>query len=243
MQMYDLGMLAVLLVTTIIGFRKGVAMQIASILSLVLSYVAALKYADAVLPYINVQPPLNRFVAMLIVYLGVSAAIWLIFRGIKTAIERVALREFDHQVGGLCGAAKGVLLCTVITFFVVTTSNAGRDTVLRSKSGYYISWFLHEATPIVPKELQAVLGPYLNRLEDRLDPSRPADPALAQNPAASFNGAFQQQIQQDLQQAAEQGIRQAAEPFINRAQQGVNPYLPATEPPSVYQPQPVPRSF
>ncbi len=59
--------------------------------------------------------------------------------GGRRMIDRVRLKEFDHQIGALFGLAKGVLLCVVITFFVVTLSESARQKVLGTYSGRYIA--------------------------------------------------------------------------------------------------------
>lgn len=252
MQLYDLFMVLILVSMTIFGLRKGMAWQIASIASLVASYFVALKFADQLIPFLSIEPPLNRFVAMLIVYLAASAFIWIMFRGVRNAIERVQLREFDHQVGALFGAAKGILYCTIVTFFVVTLSQMGRETVLKSRSGYYIARFLHQATPVMPKEVRQVLGPYIDRLEHELNPNNPGGPTTAgTNWRIPTQEQIQQQFQTGVQQAAEDAIRRAAEPYVNPNNNpfnGPSPYqIPGTLPPGVaptaQQPQPGVRPF
>lgn len=173
MQPYDVGMLLILAATTVYGFWKGLAWQIASICSLVASYFVALRFSDQAAPLFSAQAPWNKFLAMLALYLGASAAIWLVFRVVSGIIDRVKLREFDRQAGGLVGAAKGVLVCVVITFFAVTLSEELRSRVLQSRSGYYIALLIHKATPIMPKEVHEVLGPYLDQLDRKLDPATP----------------------------------------------------------------------
>lgn len=168
MQSYDLAMLAVLAVTTVFGAIKGFAWQVASLSSLVVSYLVALKFSDRLAPYISDQEPWNRFGAMLVLYLVTSLLIWIGFRAVSRAMNRVKLKEFDRQIGGLFGAAKGVLLCVAITFFAVTLSNNSRDMVLRSRSGYFIAVLINKADPIMPRELHEVLDPYLRELEQEL---------------------------------------------------------------------------
>src|SRR5262245_3171484 len=75
MQTYDLVMLAVLGAATIFGFWKGLAWQIASLASLVVSYFLALKFADRIAPMVSQHAPWNKFLAMLIIYAGASLAI------------------------------------------------------------------------------------------------------------------------------------------------------------------------
>ena len=68
MQTYDLVMLAVLAGATIFGFWKGLAWQVASLASLVVSYFVALRFADQVAPMVSEHAPFNKFAAMLIIY-------------------------------------------------------------------------------------------------------------------------------------------------------------------------------
>ena len=177
MEMYDIGMIVVLVGATLFGFMKGMAWQIASLSAFVLSYFVSLRFGESLAPHIGSQAPWNKFLAMLILYAATSLAIWLAFRLVAGAIDRVKLREFDRQIGALIGAAKGVLLCVVITFFAVTLSVPARDAILRSHSGYYIALLLAKADQVMPREIHQVLDPYLNKLERQLDPKQPPEPA------------------------------------------------------------------
>jgi membrane protein required for colicin V production len=182
MQSYDLVMIFVLVAATLWGARKGLAWQVASILSLGVSYFAALKFSDAIAPFINAEPPWNRFGAMLVIFLGVSLAVWLVFRMVSTVIDRIRLREFDRQIGALFGLAKGVLLCCVITFFAITLLDGAREPILNSRSGYYIALLIDRADAVMPAEIHDVLGPYLHKLEEELDPALPPGTPRKQHP-------------------------------------------------------------
>lgn len=170
MQPYDVAMLVVLVSATIFGAWKGMAWQVASLASLVASYFVAINFGGQFAPFFGEQEPWNRFIAMFVLYIGTSMVIWLVFRIVARFIDRVKLREFDRQIGGLVGAAKGVLLCVAITFFAVTLSTTGREMVHKSRSGHYIAHLIEQATPLLPPELHQVLGPYLNQLDQGLDP-------------------------------------------------------------------------
>lgn len=176
MQTYDLIMLAVLLVATVLGFIKGMARQVASLASLVASYFVALHGSPILAPYIGQPEPLNRFIAMLLIYLLTSLVIWLVCRRVLQFIERMQLKEFDRQIGGLLGAAKGMLLCLAMTFFAVTLSAQGRETVLASRSGQYIMKLMTQADAVMPKELDTVLKPYVRELEQKLNAAQTTQP-------------------------------------------------------------------
>lgn len=172
MQTYDFLMLAVLGCATLFGFVKGVAWQVASLASLVVSYLLALRFSSQIAPVFGDNQPWNRFVAMLVIYVVCSFAIWLLFRAVSETIERVKLREFDKQLGAVFGFAKGVLLCAVITFFAVTLlPPAKKQAVIASKSGRYIGVLLERTRAAVPPEYYDMIKPYLDKFEDRLDPN------------------------------------------------------------------------
>ena len=189
MSAYDILMIVVLLGAMVFGAWKGMAWQLASLASLVLSYFAALKFSPQLAPFISDQAPWNRFLAMLVIYLGTSIAIWLIFRVVASLIDRVKLKEFDHQLGALFGLAKGVLLCVAITFFAVSLlPGEQKEIVLTSHSGHYIGLLISEAHAVMPEEIHDVLHPYLFKLKKDLESDSPtgSDPAhTASQPSES----------------------------------------------------------
>lgn len=177
MELYDICMLVVLAGATVLGAWKGMAWQVASAASLVVSYAVSLRFSAQLAHHFGEQAPLNRFIAMFVLYTGSSLAIWLAFRVVRNFLDRVRLQEFDRQLGALFGAAKGVLLCVAITFFAVTLSAKARTHVLASRSGHYIAVLLDRADAVMPKEIHEVLDPYLHKLEHELQPTNQPKPA------------------------------------------------------------------
>ena len=178
MQPYDMIMVAVLAVATIFGFWKGLAWQVASLASLVVSYVVALKFADQVAPMVSDHAPWNKFLAMLLIYAGTSLIVWMLFRIVAGTIDRVKLKEFDRQMGALVGFAKGVLLCIAITFFAVSLLGDGqRESIIGSKSGQAIVALLDKADAVAPPEIHKVIDPYIKKVEERLDPNFRPNPS------------------------------------------------------------------
>jgi membrane protein required for colicin V production len=170
MSPYDILMLVVLVGTTVLGAWKGMAWQLASLASLIVSYFVALQFSPQLAPMFGDQAPWNRFIAMLVIYIATSMIVWLIFRAVAQMIDRVKLKEFDRQLGALFGLAKGVLLCVAITFFAVTLlSDDQKETVLTSHSGYYIGLLITQAHAVMPDEIHDVVHPYLHRIQEELD--------------------------------------------------------------------------
>src|SRR5215213_9724779 len=171
MQTYDMLMLVVLAGATVFGFWKGMAWQIASLAALVVSYFASLKFADQLAPMFGQQAPTNKFVAMAAIYVGTSFVIWMLFRFVAGAIDKIKLESFDRQLGGIFGFAKGVLLCIGITFFAVMLWPAQRDAIVGSQSGHYIVALLDKAHTVLPPEIHQAIDPYLNKIEEKLNPN------------------------------------------------------------------------
>jgi len=181
MQGYDILMLAVLVAATAWGAHKGLAWQIASLASIVVSYFVSLRLREAVAPMIPAEAPWNMLGAMLFVYLACSLGIWIAFRFVSDIINRVKLKEFDRQIGGLLGFAKGVVLCVIITLFAVTLSKERmRQDIIHSKSGRYISTLLSQSYAWIPPEARQVVTPYLDQWNRQLrgEGGQPADPKL-----------------------------------------------------------------
>jgi len=169
MQNYAVFMLCVLGAATAWGAYKGLAWQIASLSSVFVSYAAALRYRATLAPLMPAEAPWNLGLAMLVIFVACNLAIWIAFRFISEILDRVKLKEFDRQLGGMVGFAKGVVLCVIITMFAVSlSSEARRREIVQSRSGHYISILLAKSHSWIPAEARQVVLPHVNRLEVEL---------------------------------------------------------------------------
>jgi len=170
MEVYDVVMIVVLIGATAFGAWKGLAWQVASLAAIFVSYFVAVEFGGQVAVHIKAKPPLNKFAAMLIIYVVTSLAIWVAFRWIRAFIDRLQLKEFDRQVGALLGLGKGVILCVIITMFAMALlGEEEKQAICHSRSGRYIAQLLDKAPAYMPKEIHDVVHPYLKSLDDQLD--------------------------------------------------------------------------
>lgn len=102
-----------------------------------------------------------------------SLGIWLALRLVSRAIERVRLKAFDRQIGALVGAANGLMLCLAITFFTVTMSEQGRESVRASRAGFYSACLLRRVDTLLPQVLHAAIDPFLHEFERQLVGQKP----------------------------------------------------------------------
>jgi membrane protein required for colicin V production len=168
-QAYDLIMLIVLAMSTIFGAIKGFAWQVASIASVIVSYVVAYRFRFELADMIDATPPWNQFLAMLILYVGSSFVIWVGFRLLSGMIDKVRLKEFDRHLGAGFGFVKGLIYCLLITMFAMSLLGEEQQrAICQSRSGLYIAKALDHGIGVLPKELHDVVGPYLASLDDKL---------------------------------------------------------------------------
>ena len=169
MSIYDIVMLIVFAAAVLFGLWKGLAWQVASLAAVFVSYFVAMEFRGQLAPLIKAQEPWNRFAAMLILYLGTSLLIWLAYGYVRRTIEKAKLRTFDRQAGAILGAAKGAVLCMLVTLFSVTLlGDQARDAIVQSRSGGWIAGAISRMDAIMPDELHAYLDKYIHQFENQI---------------------------------------------------------------------------
>lgn len=190
MQVYDIIILVVLCASTVWGARRGLARQLAGLASLFFGYTVACNFRAPVAQLIDIPEPWNVFAAMLGLFIATSLGVWIVFRFFHGAIEQAGLGNFDSQMGGLLGLAKGGLVAMALTMAaVVMAGDSHRVVVLGSFTGYNIGRLLKHADSVVPSEWQEFMEPYFATLNeyDHLQPTpvaeENADPFEVKSPS------------------------------------------------------------
>lgn len=177
---YDLVMIGILAAAAVLGYFKGIVWQLAWIAGIAVSSFVAIRFSVEAAPYFGEHEPWNRLLAMLALYAGTSVAVWLLFRLVSKAIDAIHLSSFDHQLGLVFGAAKGLLLCMVVTFFAVTLAPDYREQIVTSRSGRLVADVLAKAEAYLPPDVHETVAPYLDRFEQQIN-----NPANVQRPLAT----------------------------------------------------------
>lgn len=239
MSIYDILMLIVLGGAIFFGYWKGLAWQVASLASIVVSYIVANNFHGFISPYFDIGEPWNKFAAMLVLFLGTSLLVWLAFGYLRNTIEDMKLKGFDHQVGAILGAFKGGLLCMVITLFAVTLlPDSLQRSIIGSRSGHFIARSINQLSVVVPKEIHAVIDERLQDfnqqfVEHNLDPSAPltidnkdtwfGEPQINdQNPLNGGGQIFQGQAQTNDFNLNEELFQEGIERGIESIGRGIN---------------------
>jgi len=170
MVWYDFVMLGILVYAAWQGAARGLVMQLAWIVAIILCFKFADKLSPQIEPMISVESEqLRHWIAMFILYLAFSLGSFLVARTLSNAIEKAKFQDFDRQLGGLFGLLKGALLSLVVTFFAVTLSDGLRETVLRSKTGHIACLVLDNVRPLIPEDAHPLIRDSLERYQKGLN--------------------------------------------------------------------------
>ena len=161
LTIYDAVMAGVVVLGMIRGAWSGVTWQLASITSLVLGYVVAHPVSARVAPYFPGDPVIARSLAMISVYAGISAGVFLAAWCVRATIRRLKFEAFDRHLGMLLGGMEGALLGVVATFFVVSLSPRLRDPIFSSPSGHIVGNVMNVLGPVLPVEARNALAPFI----------------------------------------------------------------------------------
>ena len=78
-------------------------------------------------------------------------------------------------------------MCVAITFFAVSLlPQPQKEQILASQTGHYIVVLIDKTDSVVPPEIHDVIGPYLHRIEQQLDPNNQYNSQHANWPQAAF---------------------------------------------------------
>ncbi len=165
---YDALLLLILLFHTWRGAARGVTWQLAGIAAILLCFLFAAPLSISVAPLIKLDPPLNRYVAMLAIYLVFSLGSFAAARTVRGLLETLRFQEFDRHLGAVMGFLKGATLCLIMTFFVVTLSATAREQVLRRPGGRLAGYLLYKLDGILPRELDGWLAPHFRKIGGEL---------------------------------------------------------------------------
>ena len=162
---YDLLTLVILMYAMFRGAMKGIVWQLATIAALLMCFFFSGSLSAALAPFIRVEPPLNQWIAMFILYLGFSFVSFGVARALHEMIESMRIEALDRHLGAILGLVKGGMFSLFLTFFLVTLSHAARETIINSESGYVAAVVIDRLDPVIPGDLHALLEPYIRRLD------------------------------------------------------------------------------
>jgi membrane protein required for colicin V production len=178
-MIFDIAVVGILLLAILHGAWKGLAWQLAGIFSLVAGFGVALPLSAPLAHFFGATAPLNRFVAVAVLYAVVSLGIYLAAYYYREVIQKWKLDNWDRHLGGVLGAIKGYLLCLVLTYFAITLFSGLRDPILSRPTGKLMAYTLHTVHPVWPAGFHGIIHSYI---EHDVEPEEAPTPAAPPPP-------------------------------------------------------------
>ncbi|MDP2018345.1 CvpA family protein [Hydrogenophaga sp.] len=128
MVLTDWLLLAVLLLSVLLGAWRGLVYEVLSVAGWVAAFVLAQAYADevaAMLPIEGLSPPLQLAAGFVLVFIAVAFAGGLLAWMVKKLVASVGLRPVDRILGSAFGLARGVVMLLALS--VVVSMSPMRD--------------------------------------------------------------------------------------------------------------------
>lgn len=121
MNILDICILVLVIWLTYRGFKKGFIIELSSLVALALGIFGAIHFSNLISPYISQIGVSDKFIpiaSFATTFLLIILSVMLIAKFIEKLIDILSLSFLNKLSGGLFGALKALLLCTVIVVFL-----------------------------------------------------------------------------------------------------------------------------
>jgi membrane protein required for colicin V production len=157
MNLLDFILLIPLVWLCIRGFQKGLIIELASLIGLVLGIIAAYYFATDVQGflkhYFSFKEQTSRIIAYVAIFLTVMIIVWLIGKMMEGLIDIVAMGWLNKLLGAMIGLAKGiVLVCLILYIFEKTDTREKVITPQVKEGSVFYQPFMQLVNFIVPKD-------------------------------------------------------------------------------------------
>jgi membrane protein required for colicin V production len=154
MTWLDWSLLAVLLVSALVGLWRGLVYEVLSVAGWVLAFVLAQSWAEPVgrlLPMDGAAEPLRLAAGFALVFIAVAFTAGMFSWLVKKAVAAVGLRPVDRLLGGVFGVLRGLVILlgvAVVMGMLPLGAQAGWQT---SPVAQTISASLQALKPMLPE--------------------------------------------------------------------------------------------
>lgn len=160
MPLFDLAVIAVIALSALFAFARGVVREIVALAAWVVGFVAAVRCsgpAAAIFAGLEISPAARHVLAFVSILAVVLIAGALVARIMKGAVHAVGLGFADRLVGGLFGLARGMLIALVFALIAGLTALPKHDWWQNSTFGPVLAESALALRPYLPPEWAARL--------------------------------------------------------------------------------------
>ena len=153
----DIVLLAVFLLSALVGLWRGFVFEIMSLLGWVVAFILANTLGPLLADYIPLgdghDPQLRLWIAYGLVFLLVLILCTLFARMLRALIAATPLSFIDHLLGGAFGVVRGAVILVAVGMLVTLSPYAGSNTWKNSHGSLWLGLALEGLKPILPQQL------------------------------------------------------------------------------------------
>jgi membrane protein required for colicin V production len=156
LQALDLGMLAILGLSVLIGIWRGLVFELMSLAGWLVAYGVAMVYAAELGPYLPIGEPgsaLNQAAAVVVSFVGALIVWSLLARALRMLIAATPLTVPDRILGAGFGLLRGVLVLLVMATALTLTPAAQSPWWQQSRGAQWLRVALEGLRPVLPDEI------------------------------------------------------------------------------------------
>lgn len=160
---------AIILVLTLIGFKKGIVIEFLSLMGLIFNIIVSKKLTPVISDYFKVTSDnarSNQIITYSLIFFIIFVIIFIIIHFIKKIVKKSLDSITDRMIGALVGFIKGCLVSVVLLVIVVLASNFHKDvkTQLRNSYSYKIYGKVEDIViKILPDDLMETIKKITNQ--------------------------------------------------------------------------------
>jgi membrane protein required for colicin V production len=152
----DIALLAVFLLSVLIGLWRGFVFEIVSLLGWLVAFIIANSagplLADQI-PLDSVSAQLRLWAAYVVVFVLVLLTCTLFARMLRALVSATPLSFVDHLLGGVFGVVRGCLILVVVATLVMLSPYASSPPWKNSHGSLWLGLALEGLKPILPQSL------------------------------------------------------------------------------------------
>ena len=151
----DIALLAVFVLSVLIGLWRGFVFEIVSLLGWLVAFVIANSagpFLAEFVPFGN-EPQVKLWIAYIVVFLLILVTCTLLARMLRALIAATPLSFVDHLLGGVFGVVRGALICVVVATLVMLSPYATSTTWKKSHGALWLGMALEGLKPVLPQSL------------------------------------------------------------------------------------------
>lgn len=167
MNFFDLCVLIIVGFCFVRGGFKGLVREISGIVGVVVGFYGANTYYPQLIPYIESwipAPQLQKLVCFFMLFCLILIGVGLVAMLIHKLLKAVFLGWVDKTFGVIFGAAKGILITTVLFIMITSFVPNGSDHMTASRTAPYLAQVADALTLFISKNIKTDFSSQLEGL-------------------------------------------------------------------------------